>query len=303
MRNILVIGSSGFIATHLIARFFGVANIIGFDRAEKIDCSYQQVVGDFTAMTTDSFLNLLEKYSVDIIFHCVSTSIPHESTSNIDKEIEENVATTARLLEAIKNSKRNIRMVFISSGGTIYGEGIGLLHDEHDKLKPICSYGLHKKMTEELIEFYINKFSLDCRIARVSNPYGCIPNQNRTQGIIPIFISKLFSDDEITLYGDTVRDYIYIDDAIEALYKLVEYRGEETVFNIASGSGVLLSDIVAIIQEEAGKKFQKVNVASIRSCDVQENVLNVSSAKNELHWTPKLDIHAGIKKLLQEMRG
>ena len=301
MQNVLLLGSQGFMGNFLADKLNKCGlDVIRFDKAEvasdKQEAGYRYICGDFT--TEYDYKSLFNEFSIDTIYHLISTTVPDFKTETIIDEIKENVFPTLSLLEAMRKSDIK-KMVFVSSGGTVYGESNGIAHKPDKKLQPICSYGIYKSMIESYFHLYNKYYDIDYSIARISNPYGEYFQKNRTQGLIPILINRLYNNEPINLYGDTKRDYIYIDDVIEALYKIGVYNGPMKIFNIGSGVAYTLSQIVEKIENTTGKRFVEITRLPIRKCDVLENVLDISETMKELNWRPRHDIDTGILELLK----
>lgn len=302
MSNILVLGSAGFVGRFLTLRLLQNHTVIGYDRCEptlfvKYD-NYHHICGDFCREL--NFFNILCNNHVDIIYHMVSTTVPKATMDHLELEQSDNLFPTLRLLEAAV--KANVRqMIFSSSGGTIYGEGIALLHSERDRLNPMCSYGIQKMTIESYIELYHHVYGLGYIIARISNPYGVCQQEGRTQGVIPILIDKLQRQEPIVLFGKTVRDYIYIDDVIDALTAFLGYRGTKHIFNIGTGIGTHLYQLVHKIETIMGCDFVQIWQEPPRTCDVMENVLDISRIGKELSWRPSTSLLRGIEKTVEEM--
>ena len=293
----LLLGGSGFIGQYLSRRLSDNYNIIIYDRFESSD--FPTICGNFSS--EDDFLRILDDYSIDIVFHLVSTTVPKEDTSDIATELQDNVVPTLRLFEAIKK-RPSCRLIFISSGGTIYGEYDGFPHKTNATPAPICGYGMQKFVIEEYLKFYRRRFNIDLRIARVSNPYGVLPNTQRTQGIIPIFLNKLLNQEPITIFGDTVRDYIYIEDVVDALIRFTDYSGSEYCINIGSGQPTSLSKLIDMIERVTEQKFKEIRHEPIRDCDVRANVLDIDNTRRLLSWLPLIDLESGIKRTWAEMK-
>jgi len=235
-----------------------------------------------------------------VVYHLISTTIPVPGTANALKEVLENIAPTVRLLDAMKNT--GAEMVFVSSGGTVYGESQGQPHRCGDPMRPICSYGMQKAAIEQFLQLYDGAGEVRCKICRVSNPYGVMPQQGRTQGIIPILLRCLLNGQPIVLFGETVRDYIFISDVTEALIAVVDYRGSENVFNVGSGVGTKLHDLARLLEERSGLTFTAVDEQPIRTCDVCESVLDISDTVRLLDWMPRVSLTEGVDRTLEALR-
>lgn len=298
----LILGASGFIGSHLAARLLSKHRVIGYSRCipEHLinEPNYRHISGNF--VSEDSFPALLKANRISCIYHCISTTTPRSGTGYAIAEVCENLVPTLRLLDAAVYSGVQ-RIIFISSGGTVYGEQLdGAAHTEGKQLRPVCSYGAQKASIEAYLNVYSHVHSLTTIIARVSNPYGYGLRENHLQGIIPIFLKALYEGRGITLFGDTVRDYIYIDDVIDALVKLNDYSGDGRIFNIGFGQGIYLHQLVQMMESMTGKAFKSVNHQPVRDCDVACNILDIEHTRRELQWEPKIDLEHGIRGMIQE---
>ncbi|MBP3609393.1 MAG: NAD-dependent epimerase/dehydratase family protein [Lachnospiraceae bacterium] len=300
MKNILVLGGCGFIGSFLVKRLQEEHNVLVYDRCEPVyEFKGKSIIGNFAE--EQNFYEILVENQVDLVFHLISTALPTDSTHAIEQEILTNVIPSVRLFEAMV--KANVkRLIFSSSGGTVYGESFGQPHKVTDRTAPICSYGIQKNSIENYIALYNRYYGMEFIVARISNPYGVWTQQNRMQGIIPIFIRKLLDDEPITVFGDTKRDYIFIDDVIEAFVCMIEYCGMERVFNVGTGVATSISEIIGIIETEIGKKFSQIEYKDIRKCDVKENVLDASKSKEKLKWSIKNGIEKGVIEVIEKIK-
>lgn len=303
MKKILVIGANGFIGQNLcvsLSEEYKVTAVdIRFDellsRNYKVETILCDCIGyvDFELMVKN----------FDVIFFLMCTTVPKEGTERVSQEITENLFPMVRLLDAIVKSNQKIRFIFPSSGGTVYGDTDKANRVCDYPLEPICGYGTLKLVQEEYIKLYGRINNLDYIIARISNPYGLGQNKEKQQGIIPILINRLYNDEVIKIYGETIRDYIYLDDLIAGLTKLIEYSGSTRIFNLGSGEGSTLSYVLDVIQKVSGASLSKViKYDSIRKCDVRHSVLDISESINELEWKPKYSLEEGIEAILEKMR-
>lgn len=248
--------------------------------------------------------NFLNKYDlrkalkdIDYVFHFISLTTPGSSMEDPLVDIDTNVRGTIRLLDECVKAKIK-KIIFPSSGGAIYGNQEKDYLKEEDPLNPISPYAISKLTIEKYLEYYRIHKRLDHLIIRLSNPYGPKQNIVGSQGIIPIFLNLIKEGKSITIFGDgeNVRDYIYIDDAIENIKKLafkkkIEYR----VYNIGSGKGATINKILEIIRKISGRKV-KINKLPARDSDVRSVVLNTNRIKKEISFNPKTNLEEGIRK-------
>lgn len=240
---------------------------------------------------------------VDVVFHLISTTLPKTSNDDPVNDVMSNIVPTLQLLESAR--KEGVRkIIFFSSGGTVYGVPKTLPTPEDHPTLPLCSYGIHKVAIENYLHLYFTLYGLDYAVMRVSNPYGVYQSTGRGQGAVPVFLHKLIRDEPIDIWGDgsVVRDYIHVDDVIDAAIKLVEYQGPQKVFNIGSGKGLSLNELIAEMASLVGRQA-RVNYLPARVLDVPASVLEISRAFQEFGWRPRVGLRAGLKKLLAKMQG
>lgn len=302
MKKVLILGAMGFIGKSLVEKLSSKYRIIAFDYVESNifdgNQNVEYVKGNF--VTKDDFSDLL--MGVDKVIHLISTTTPKDTTDKIIEEVEENVLPTIRLLESMVSC--NVKeIIFSSSAGTVYGETGNRINSINAALNPKCSYGVQKCVIEQYLSFYSQKYGIKAKIVRITNPYGWGQDKNKMQGIIPIFVNRFFNDEEITVFGDGShqRDYVFITDLINSLAKVMEYDGEERIFNIGYGEYYSINDIIHFIENRMHKRFKKINYVGDRGCDVHRSYVDVSSTQQLLGWYPEISIHRGIELTVEKL--
>lgn len=296
-----ILGAGGFIgnalATYLIDKGHSIKTYDKNNINKLGDRHIDHYVGDFS--TEDRWSDIL--LGVDVCYHFISTSLPSTSNENPQLDVEGNIIGTIRLLDALKNNV-NVKLIFSSSGGTVYGFGCDGLISESDSTNPICSYGITKLSIEKYLYLYNVLYGVKSLSLRISNPYGMGQMRNISQGIIGVFLSKIKKGEKLTIWGDgsIIRDYLYIDDLVSALYTASLYTGNVNVMNVGSGIGTSINNILDVFKEHFNDMV--VEYEPKRLFDVQSNVLNISLIQNELGWKPEVSIFNGISKII-EMNG
>ena len=298
--RILVLGGAGFLGRNLVeALIQGDWKVRVFDRPgsfplnnisnhQRIEC-YE---GDFT--NTAQVEEALE--DCDIVFHLISTTLPKTSNDNPVYDIESNVVASVRMMEA--SERCGIRkIIYISSGGTVYGVPNTTPIPEAHSTDPICAYGIGKLMIEKYLKLFHVNSGIDYSILRLANPYGKFQSAESIQGVIPVFLKKILEGKPVEIWGDgsVVRDYIFTDDVVAALILSMEKTTTQKIFNIGSGTGHSLNDILTMIEQVLDTKVQRVYQAG-RSFDVPDNVLDISNAEQYLDWRPKISLKTGLTK-------
>lgn len=302
--NILILGGSGFIGKNLCRalapkcrqiRCFSLDDPFDDDFLDDVRDNIQWIQGSFddTALITQS----LEQ--IDIVYHLVCTTLPASSNSDLKFDLASNVLPTLSLLEAASASKVK-KIIFVSSGGTVYGVPKQVPIQENNETQPICGYGIQKLAIEKYLHLYYYLYGLDYRILRLSNPYGKNQVSDRPQGVIGNFMHKALVGESLNVWGNgaAVRDYVYIDDAIDAFIDIVKYNGPYRLFNIGSGIGYSILEIIEQIEETIENKLN-VRFHPARNVDLPLNILDISHARAELKWRPRTDLKTGLKYLAQ----
>jgi UDP-glucose 4-epimerase len=302
----LVLGGAGFQGRHLVEHLLkNGGDVRVFDRAfpfpEFVGEKYgriEYISGDFNSVDT---LDMLVK-DTDVIFHLISTTLPKTSNDDPVNDVMTNIVPTIHFLESAR--KAGVRkIIYFSSGGTVYGiPKVVPIPEDHPTL-PLCSYGIHKVAIEHYLHLYFTLYGLDYAVMRVSNPYGVYQSARRGQGVVSVFLHKLMKDEAIDIWGDglVVRDYIHVDDVIGAALRLVDYQGEHKVFNIGSGRGLTLNNLITDMESILGRKA-KINYLSGRAMDVTINVLDISQAFRELGWQPRVLFRVGVSQVVKALQ-
>jgi len=296
----LVLGGSGFIGQSMIAMLFGDRPVLIADRVapagpQNANITYLPL--DFASGDFSSYLR-----GVNLIVHLISTVAPNAGTSTLVDEIAENLIPTVRLLDDVVRTREAPKLLFISSGGTVYGEGGRFPVTERDAASPICTYAAHKLAIEKYLHLYNVHHGLDYRIARLSNPYSSRAYTAGKPGAIPTFIEQMRKGKAVTVWGDGEqrRDFIHIDDAINAIGAILSYSGPERLFNVGTGIGTSVNELIALIASELGVISPTVRHIAARACDVQKNQLDISLLRTCTGWEPRIPLNEGIRRCIEE---
>jgi UDP-glucose 4-epimerase len=296
----LVIGGNGFIGTHLVSALKKEGmDVRVFDRypskfAEP-SSGVEYVTGD---LGNHGALSEIVS-GADWVFHLAYTTLPKTSNDDPVYDVRSNLIDTIQLLQEC--SKSGVRkVVFVSSGGTVYGVPKIVPVRETHPTDPFCSYGITKLAIEKYLHVFYHLSGLDYVVLRVSNPYGEGQNPHGKQGAIGVFLGRLAKGETINIWGDgeVVRDYIYIDDVVSALIAAGKYSAadqEPRVFNIGSGEGFSLNELIAEIRAVVDTEV-KVEYEPARALDVPVNVLDITLAKEKLAWHPTVDLCTGLNR-------
>ena len=239
---------------------------------------------------------------VDVVLHLVSTTLPKNSNDDPVYDVQSNLVASLQMLNAMV-VKKVPKIVFISSGGTVYGNPQYLPINESHPTEPRVSYGITKLAIEKYLLMFQELHGIKVNILRVANPYGERQRIETAQGAVGVFVNKAIQQLPIDIWGDgsVTRDYLHISDVAEAFVRAVHYNGAKSVFNISSGMGTSLNQMVDMIDQVLDCKIVR-NYQPSRSFDVPISILDNSLAFQELGWEPKVKLEDGIIKTANWMR-
>lgn len=291
--NILVIGGNGFIGSHLVDALQRDHQVTVFGRSpnkfigehEKVEYIY----GDFNNS------KLLDKAikNKNLVYHLLSTTVP--ITGNMDPvfDIQSNLVGTINLLHKIGQSDVE-RLVYTSSGGTVYGNPEYLPIDENHSCNPISSYGIVKYTIENYIKMYAKKFDFTYLITRPSNPFGPRQNFKGSQGLIAKLLYHGLTGEDFTIWGDgsSIRDYIFINDLVELL-KIGGLSKNSGIFNVGSGRGKSINEIVELLSQIM-EDLPPIKYVEKNGTFVEKVVLDINATKEIFFWEPMVSMEEGL---------
>lgn len=295
--KILLIGGNGFIGSHLIDKLILEGhNVRVFDIAfERFRKPLAPV--DYRISSTLSLAELYEAMlDIDMIFHLASSSVPSTSGVDVVNEVNQNLIFSLNVLDFAVKLNIN-KFVYLSSGGAVYGIPEVEKIPESHPLNPISSYGIVKCTIERYLSLYQRLHGLNTIILRPSNPYGPRQGHFIAQGVISTFLKNIRTNSEIVVFGDgfTSKDYIYIDDLVNIIYN-ISVSERTGIYNIGSGEGTSLNEIISIIEKVTGKKAN-ISKQPRRSYDVSNFILDTTKILEHQNHKPLISLESGIEKV------
>lgn len=295
-----ILGGAGFIGSHLAEALLAAGHRVRvFDRPDR------DRLGGFAwrhevEWAEGDFVNPYDTERAlagqEVVYHLVSTTLPKNSNDNPVYDVESNVVGSLNMLGLAVRLGIG-KVVFISSGGTVYGVPQEVPIKETHPTDPVCSYGIGKLAIEKYLHLFQVLHGLDYCVLRLSNPFGERQRIASAQGAVTTFLHRALKGETIEIWGDgsVVRDYVYIGDAARALVSAIDYGGAERVINVGSGEGKSLNDILAAIEQLLGRPVER-RYAAGRTFDVPVSVLDICRARQALGWRPATPFAEGLER-------
>lgn len=234
----------------------------------------------------------------DVVFHLVHPTTPQSANRDMIGDVQRSIVSSLALMDICRELGVK-RIVFVSSGGVVYGPGKLVPTPETAPTDPISAYGVSKLAIEKYLALHEHLHGLDYRVLRVANPYGPFQMPRKNQGIIAALIARAFDDEAIEIWGDgtSIRDYVFVADVIAALDAAASDQSTMRIFNIGTGQGRSLREVIATIERQLGKTL-RIEWKPARPVDVPTSVIAVERAREVLGWVPKTSFEDGLKETI-----
>lgn len=293
--TIILIGSEGFIGSTLKNSIKDLCHdlvTIDYSPTQSIYDNQLHVISD--AYDVETYSNIQLENSVIVFMGGMLRPSPY--SFNLAESIERECVAFCRLCEFF--AKKNVKkIIFASSGGTVYGDIQRNSFSESHQERPSSNYGITKFINEHVLRKINIETGIETIALRISNPYGPGQRVARAHGFITYALNSLIESKKFVIWGDgtIIRDFIYIDDLVEAFVRAIKAVGVTGNINISSGKGYSLNEIIGIIERVAERKLM-ISYENPRGFDLQSTVLDNKRALYLLGWAPKVKISEGIRR-------
>jgi UDP-glucose 4-epimerase len=307
----LVTGGAGFIGSNLVDALLArgdevtVVDDLSTGRRENLDGALGAGanLAELDIREAAALAELVATFQPQIVFHLAAQIDVRKSLADPAFDAEVNVGGTANLLEAMRAAGSK-RIVFVSTGGAIYGEGEGkeLPLGEDAPIEPFSAYGQSKFAAEGYLALYERLYDLSGVSLRLGNVYGPRQDPLGEAGVIAIFCGRLRSGELPTVFGDgtQTRDYIYVGDVVAAALAAAESQASGPI-NVGSGIETDVLELARQLAEIDGSEGFEPEFAPPRAGEVQRISLDASKAERELGWRATTSVAAGLRLTLDSI--
>jgi UDP-glucose 4-epimerase len=291
----LVLGAGGFIGTNLCQGLLHAgAAVRGYGRAPAFPLALagtRMAVGELE----DSEALARALAGVDVVFHLLGGGFPATVEADPVADLRHNAAASVDLLRLCREAGVR-QVVFVSSGGTVYGVTRRLPIAEDHPTDPVSAYGIHQLLLEKHLGLLTHRHGLRSMVLRVANPFGPFQRPGRGQGLVATLLAQRLAGRPVEVWGDgrVVRDFFHVGDLVDAAILAAGYEGPERVLNVGSGIGRSVLEVVAAIDALLGTAGAGVVHRPARAVDVPVNVLDIARIRRVLGWVPRVDWQEGL---------
>lgn len=294
--KILVLGGNGFVGSHLVESLLAAgARVRVLDRSGSLKTPPLSGV-DYRHADLADLPALTEALAdMDLVIHLISTTVPGTANQDPVADIQGNLIGTVRLLQKLRDAGVP-KLLYLSSGGTVYGATPSMPIPEAHPRNPVSSYGIVKTAIENYIAMYSAMAGFQFLILRVSNLYGPRQGHIGVQGVIPTLCRRILDGEPLKIWGDgtATRDYLHISDLMAFITAAIT-QGATGIFNVGSGTGTSLNQLLALFAEITQRSV-KLEHLPPRSFDVHHLVLDITQARQALGWRPRIPLPEGCQQ-------
>ncbi len=299
--KICVTGGAGFIGSHIVDRLIEkgydvtVIDNLSTGRIENINKKAKFIELD---INQEGLHNIFEQEKFEIVYHQAAQMNVRFSVDNPKEDAITNIIGSINLYEACKNSGVK-KIIFASSGGTIYGEQVQFPADEEHPTNPCSPYGIAKLANEKYLFYYNNSYGIKTVSLRYGNVYGPRQNPKGEAGVVAIFIGKMLAGEQPVINGDGLitRDYIYIDDVVEANMKALDEK-IDGIYNVGTGIETNVNTIFHKLKNLTGANCEEYH-GPAKIGEQRRSVISYNKLKNECGWKPKVTFDEGLIRTVE----
>lgn len=297
IRTILIAGGTGFLGTNLATWLMGRGHrVLATGRRGRTLDGRPAI--PIPVDDVDALCELMRVEKVDTLVHMACQLLPASTELEYEREIAEVHLPMFRLARELP--AMGVGFTYISSGGAVYGPSSHALTSEDEPCRPISLYGQAKLEAESHLRFLARTCRLRLLIVRPSNPYGLHQSLHGKQGLVSVVLGRIADSRPLDVWGDgsTVRDYIFVEDAVQSMGELILQNADGT-YNIGSGVGTSMLDVVRFAEAITGKSVT-LQFHPARRADVPHLVLDITRlAALGLHHARPL--HAGMRRYIEQL--
>ncbi len=295
--NICVTGGAGFIGSHLTDRLIAMGHtVLVVDNLSTGCREFVNPNAEFVEMDirSEALIELFKRFKPDYVFHEAAQTMVPVSMKNPRFDCDVNLMGLINVLEACLAA--NVQKILMPSSAAVYGDLDTLPLTEAMQGHPSSFYGLTKLTTESYLKLYYEAFGLPYQCFRYSNVYGPRQGHGGEGGVISIFCERLINGQDLTVFGDgeQTRDFIHVDDVVEANICGLQATDKVGVYNVCTETETSLNQLIDVFRKVCKRPFH-VDYETPRAGDIKRSILSSKKSINELNFSAKIDLTSGLQ--------
>lgn len=302
----IVTGGAGFIGSHLVDRLIDagdevmVIDNLSTGKREFVNAKAKFIEGDI--VDKDMIERVYSEYKPDYLHHLAAQIDVRYSFEHPIIDAQVNIIGTLNLIESARRYSTR-RIIFASSGGTVYGEPDRNPVPESYPNIPVSPYGMSKLVSEKYLDLYKRLYGLNYVSLRLGNVFGPRQSPKGECGVFSIFALKMLKGERPTIYGDgtATRDYIFVDDVIDSFIASLDENIPSDYYNIGRGEETSTKEVYDLLAKVVGYSEEPI-YSDPRPGEVYQISLDISKAKENLKWEPKTSLEEGVRKLIEYIK-
>ncbi len=303
--KVLVTGGAGFIGSHVVDSYLAAGlEVVIVDNLSTGRRSNLNPAAVFYEIDIRSkgLIGVLEKERPQVVNHHAAQMSVRNSVVEPLYDADVNILGSLNLMEGCRRFGVE-RIVYVSSGGAVYGEPVYLPCDENHPVDPVCPYGVSKHAVEHYLFLYREIYGLDYRVLRYPNVYGPRQDPNGEAGVVAIFTGQMLAGERVVINGDgeQQRDFVYVGDCARANLMALEPGLEGGIFNLGSGRGTSVNEIYAALREITGYT-RAASHGPAKLGETSRIYLSAEKARKQLGWSPHVELERGLRETVAYFR-
>ena len=303
--KVLVTGGAGFIGSHVVDAYLAagwdvaIVDNLSTGRRSNLNPGARFYEID---IRSKALWDVLEQERPDVVNHHAAQMSVRNSVADPVYDADVNIMGSLNLLEGCRRSQVR-RIVYISSGGAVYGEPVYLPCDEAHPVNPICPYGVSKHVVEHYLFQWRATHGLEYQVLRYPNVYGPRQDPQGEAGVVAIFTGQMLADEAVVVNGDgdQQRDFVFVGDCARANLMALEVGRESGIFNLGSGRGTSVNEIFTALSKITGYRHPARH-GPPKLGETSRIYLSAEKARQQLGWTPEVDLQQGLAQTVEYFR-
>jgi UDP-glucose 4-epimerase len=303
--KVLVTGGAGFIASHVVDLYIAegydvvIVDDLSTGRSSNLNPAAKFVHVDIRSPQLDE---IFAAEQPDFVNHHAAQMNVRRSVTDPFFDADVNILGSLNVIECAKRHRVK-HVVYISTGGAVFGEPEYLPCDEKHPINPICQYGASKHTVEHYLFMYHANYGLNYTVLRYPNVYGPRQDPHGEAGVVAIFTCQMLAGEQVVINGDgeQVRDFVYVGDCARANLLALTNPQSHGIYNLGSGRGNSVNEIFVALKRSTGYALQPIH-APAKVGETRRIYLDGSKAQRELGWVPTVTLESGLDQVVQYFR-